>query len=85
MEQWVLNPFVLQSFGGHWQTGESIPEKVLDTMRNSEALHVGLELFRRVSWAQLDLELHSKQDRFEGQQSRWPEQHGHRALCGLRI
>eukprot|EP00434_Breviolum_minutum_P012267 symbB.v1.2.010814.t1/scaffold706.1/size171012/3 len=59
MERWASEPSILQSFGGHWETGAEIPEDLLKSMTIPKTLQ-SLELFQRVSWAQVDLALHSQ-------------------------
>lgn len=62
MELWASHPDTLRKIAKHWETGDPIPESLLEGLEKSQGLHRGSELLERVAWAQLDLELHSSQD-----------------------
>ena len=58
LENWCWNRQALDLISGHCQTGEPIPDALLDKIRASRNLDSGMSMLRQVEFALFDLELH---------------------------
>ncbi len=58
MENWMWEPVVLRRFARHHETGEPIPEDLIDNMVAARDQNVGLKTLRQVFYGQYDLALH---------------------------
>lgn len=58
MEHWTWRPEVLRRFARHHQTGEPIPEELVDKLVAARRLNVALLTLRQIQFGKLDLELH---------------------------
>ena len=59
MENWAADPEVLRSFARHYQTGETIPDELLDKMENSRYFNQGFITVEFTSAAYLDMDWHT--------------------------
>ncbi|OFW65097.1 MAG: hypothetical protein A2135_03820 [Actinobacteria bacterium RBG_16_67_15] len=58
MEHWCWQGDVLRRFARHHETGEPIPDELVDQLVAARDLHVALAMLRQVSFGQLDMQLH---------------------------
>jgi thimet oligopeptidase len=58
MEHWCWNADVLRRFARHYETGEPIPDDLVDRLVEARDLHIALAMLRQVSFGRLDLEFH---------------------------
>ncbi len=59
MENWMWEPAVLQRFSRHYETGEPIPEDLVEKMVAARDQNIALKTLRQVFYGQYDLALHS--------------------------
>ena len=59
LENWVREPESLKEFAKHWQTGESIPDDLLDRMKKAQGFGQSYDLGQYLVSAYLDLVIHS--------------------------
>jgi Zn-dependent oligopeptidase len=59
-ENWALDPAVLARYAYHHQTGEPIPQALLDRVKASENYHAGMIGLRQVMLGKLDLAWHGR-------------------------
>jgi peptidyl-dipeptidase Dcp len=65
MENWCMNPEVLKLYAKHYQTGETIPDSLIEKIQRAATFNQGFETTELVAAALLDMEWHqltSKQD-----------------------
>lgn len=60
LENWASTPAVLKRYAKHHATGESIPDALLEKLRNSSKFNQGFETGEYVAAALLDLAWHTK-------------------------
>ena len=58
MEHWTWKPDVLQRFARHHETGEPIPEDLVDRLVAAKNLNIALMKLRQVTYGTLDMNLH---------------------------
>jgi thimet oligopeptidase len=58
MEHWCWNADVLRRFARHHETGEPIPDDLVERLVEARDLHVALHFLRQVSFGKLDLAFH---------------------------
>jgi thimet oligopeptidase len=58
MEHWTWKPEVLQRFARHHETGEAIPENLVDRLVAAKNLNVALTKLRQITYGTLDMKLH---------------------------
>jgi Zn-dependent oligopeptidase len=58
MENWTWEPTVLSRFARHYETGEPIPEGLLESMVAARNQNIALKTLRQVFFGQYDLALH---------------------------
>ena len=61
-EHWAFEPEVLRKHALHWQTGESIPEALLERFRASLQFNQGFETVEYTACALVDMALHALPD-----------------------
>jgi peptidyl-dipeptidase Dcp len=59
MENWCYEPEALALFAKHYQTGEVIPEKLVERIRASANFLEGIATVRQLSFGMLDMAWHS--------------------------
>lgn len=58
MEHWTWKPDVLQRFARHHETGEPIPEDLVDKLVAAKNLNIALMKLRQMTYGTLDMNLH---------------------------
>lgn len=58
MENWAYDSQTLRGFARHWQSGEPIPEPLIQKLRDSRVFQTGLATLRQLEFALFDLRLH---------------------------
>lgn len=58
MECFAWEKSVLDTISKHYQTGESLPENLLQALRDAKTFHSGLHLVRQLEFALFDFNLH---------------------------
>jgi len=58
MENWCYDGETLRGFARHWQTGEPLPDALLDKLRASRVFQAGMGTVRQIEFALFDLRLH---------------------------
>ena len=58
-ENWALDPKVLSHYAVHYQTGQTIPQSLVDKIKASRTFNQGYELGEVLEAARLDLDWHS--------------------------
>jgi peptidyl-dipeptidase Dcp len=61
-ERWLLTRDVLDKFARHHQTGEPMPQALVDKVEKSEKFNQGYETVEYLAAAILDMELHTRPD-----------------------
>ena len=64
-EMWIFWPEVVNNFAVHYQTGEKLPQSIIDNIENSSTFNQGFETSSYLQAAILDLELHQIPDGYE--------------------
>jgi len=59
MENWCYEKDCLDLFAAHYQTGEKIPEDLIQRIKNSATFHQGYQTVRQISFGLLDMSYHS--------------------------
>lgn len=59
MEHWALEPEVLKMYARHFETGETIPDALIDKIRNSSYFNTGFENTEVYAASLLDMAYHS--------------------------
>jgi peptidyl-dipeptidase Dcp len=59
-EHWAIHPGVLTQFARHHQTGEAMPQSLIDRIRKAEHFNAGFETVEYTSSALVDMALHSQ-------------------------
>jgi peptidyl-dipeptidase Dcp len=61
-EQWLLTREVLDKYARHYQTGEPMPQALVDKVKQSEKFNQGYATVEYLAAAILDMELHTRAD-----------------------
>ena len=64
-EMWIFWPEVVNNFAVHYQTGEKLPQEIIDNIENSSTFNQGHDTTAYLQAAILDLALHQIPDGFE--------------------
>ncbi len=59
-EHWIAEPEVLRQHARHWQTGEPIPDALIERLQRARRFNQGYETVRYTASALLDLALHAR-------------------------
>ena len=59
MENWAAEPEVLKIYAKHYQTGEPIPQSLIDKMDNSNKFNQGFSMTERLAASILDMSWHN--------------------------
>ena len=62
MENWAGDPEVLKIYTHHWQTGEPMPQELIDKIQNSSHFNQGFVVTEFMSAALLDMAYHTIQN-----------------------
>ena len=58
-EHWALEPTVLKHYALHYKTGETIPQTLVDKIKNAATFNTGYALTEAIAAASLDLKWHT--------------------------
>ncbi|NJM51770.1 MAG: M3 family metallopeptidase, partial [Sphingomonadales bacterium] len=61
-ENWLLTPYILNSYAKHYKTGEPIPQELVDKIEKSSTFNQGFATVEYLSSAILDMKLHNRKD-----------------------
>jgi peptidyl-dipeptidase Dcp len=59
-ENWLLTPYVLNTYAKHYQTGEAIPAALVGKIKASDTFNQGFSTVEYLSSAILDMKLHNR-------------------------
>ncbi len=62
MENWAMEPEVLKMYAKHYQTGEPMPQELMDKIRNSKLFNQGFETVEYLAASFLDMDWHTLTD-----------------------
>ncbi len=62
MENWALEPEVLRGYAKHYKTGETIPEALIEKIRNSRLFNQGFATTEYLAASFLDMDWHTIED-----------------------
>ncbi|HSX50042.1 MAG TPA: oligopeptidase A [Cellvibrio sp.] len=60
MENWCWEPEAIPLISGHYQTGESLPQTLLDKMLAAKNFQSGLQMIRQLEFSLFDFRLHAE-------------------------
>ncbi|MCZ6717426.1 MAG: M3 family metallopeptidase, partial [Gammaproteobacteria bacterium] len=66
MENFAWEPEVLPMISGHYETGEPLPQDIVDRLLGSRQFQSGLQMLRQLEFAVFDLRLHADYDPAKG-------------------
>ncbi len=66
MENWCTEPEVLKSFAKHYETGELIPDELIQKIKKASLFNQGFTTVEYMSAAYLDMTWHTLKEPFEG-------------------
>jgi len=58
MENWCWEPSVLKSLSGHYQTGEALPDALIEKMLAAKNFQAAMMILRQIEFALFDFRLH---------------------------
>jgi peptidyl-dipeptidase Dcp len=61
-ENWLLTPYVLNTYAKHAETGEPIPQALVDKIKASDTFNQGFATVEYLSSAILDMKLHNRSE-----------------------
>lgn len=59
MENWALHPDVLKYYAKHYETGEVIPQELIDKIQNASLFNQGFETLEYLAASYLDMDWHT--------------------------
>lgn len=62
MENWCWEPEAIPLISGHYQTGEPLPQALLDKMLAAKNFQSGLQMIRQIEFSLFDFRLHAEYD-----------------------
>ncbi|MBT4320392.1 M3 family metallopeptidase, partial [Candidatus Bathyarchaeota archaeon] len=62
MENWCYHEPILRSFSGHWETGEPLPDDLVQKLLDAKVYMAGSAMVRQLEFGMTDIELHSTYD-----------------------
>ena len=66
MENFAVEPEFLHTFAFHFETGEPIPDELIERIRKSRNFHCGYACIRQLSFCMLDMAYHTLKEPLEG-------------------
>lgn len=66
MENWAMEPEYLKSFAKHYETGEVIPDELIEKLKRSKNYHAAYGAVRQLSFGYLDMAWHTIEAPVEG-------------------
>ncbi len=67
LENWCWQREALDFISGHVESGESLPDKLLDKMLKAKHFHAALQMLRQVEFSLFDIRLHAGDDKVDVQ------------------
>ncbi len=61
-ENWLLTPYVLNTYAKHYKTGEPIPQALVEKIKASDTFNQGFATVEYLSSAIVDMKLHHRSD-----------------------
>ncbi len=61
-ENWLLTPYILNNYAVHYQTGEPIPQELVDKIEASSKFNEGFSTVEYLSSAIIDMKLHDRSE-----------------------
>lgn len=61
-ENWLLTPYILNTYAKHYKTGEPIPAALVEKIRASDTFNQGFSTVEYLSSAILDMKLHNRSE-----------------------
>ncbi|MEP6262330.1 MAG: M3 family metallopeptidase [Gillisia sp.] len=58
LENWCYEPEALQLFARHYETGEIIPQELIEKIKKASNFHEGMATLRQISFGMLDMSWH---------------------------
>ena len=58
LENWCYEPEALQLFAKHYETGEIIPQELIEKIKKASNFHEGMATLRQISFGMLDMSWH---------------------------
>ncbi len=68
MENWAFDPPTLRGFARHWESGEPLPDPMIEQLRASRTFQSGMATVRQLEFGLFDLRLHRDYDAARGAQ-----------------
>jgi len=65
MENWALHPEVIKTYAKHYQTGESIPQELLEKINNARLFNLGFATVEYLAASFLDMDWHTLEEPVE--------------------
>jgi len=62
MENWCYHEPILRSISGHWETGEPLPDDLVQKLLDAKVYMAGSAMVRQLEFGLTDMELHSTYD-----------------------
>mgnify|MGYP001027920554 CR=1 FL=1 len=66
MENWASDPEVMKLYARHYQTGEVIPDELIEKLLNASQFNQGFATVEYLAASYLDLKWHTLEEKFEG-------------------
>ena len=66
MENWAMEPEYLRSFAKHYDTGEVIPDELIEKLKRAKHYHTAYGAIRQLSFGYLDMAWHTIDQAVEG-------------------
>ena len=80
MENWAVEPEFLNTFARHYETGEPIPQELIDRIQQSRNFNVAYACIRQVSFGLLDMAFYTLDQPFEADLQEFEQQAWKRAM-----
>ena len=74
MENWAMDPEVLRMYAKHYQTGETIPQELIDKITNAKLFNQGFETVEYLAASFLDMYWHAISDTIEREPVRFDKE-----------
>jgi oligopeptidase A len=62
MENWCWTRETLDTFARHYETGETLPDAMLDSLLSSRDFQAGMQMLRQIEFSVFDMRLHQEYD-----------------------